>query len=84
MWKKRMDICITDSLCYKPEDNTTYTPINFFFFLWPHLWHMEVPGLGIESELQPPAYTVCTATHIQAESAPMLQLAATLDPSPTE
>ena len=25
--------------------------VTFFFFLWPHLWHMEVPKLGIESEL---------------------------------
>ena len=24
----------------------------FFFFLWPHLRHMEVPRLGIKSELQ--------------------------------
>ena len=23
-----------------------------FFFLWPHLRHMEVPRLGVESELQ--------------------------------
>ena len=23
----------------------------FFFFLQPHLWHMEVPGLGVELEL---------------------------------
>ena len=23
-----------------------------FFFLLIHLWHMEVPGLGVESELQ--------------------------------
>ena len=29
----------------------------FFFFLWPHLWHMEVTGLGIELELQIQAYT---------------------------
>ena len=27
----------------------------FFFFLGTHLWHMEVPTLGVESEL--PAYT---------------------------
>ena len=32
-----------------------------FFFLWPHLWHMEVPRLRVESELQPPAYTTATA-----------------------
>ena len=37
----------------------------FFFlasvFLGPHPWHMEVPGLGVESELQLPAYTTVTA-----------------------
>ena len=27
-----------------------------FYFLGPHLWHMEVPRLGIELELQLPAY----------------------------
>ena len=28
--------------------------IVFFFFLtlWPHLWHMEVPRTGIESETE--------------------------------
>ena len=31
----------------------------FFFFLGPHSWHMEVPMLGVESELQP--YTTATA-----------------------
>ena len=25
-------------------------------FLGPHLWHMEIPRLGIQSELQLPAY----------------------------
>ena len=30
------------------------------FFLWPHLWHMEVLRLGAESELQLPAYTTAT------------------------
>ena len=24
----------------------------FLFFLWPHPWHMEVPGTGMESEQQ--------------------------------
>jgi len=32
-----------------------------FFFLGLHLWHTEVPRLGIESELQRPAYTTATA-----------------------
>ena len=32
----------------------------FFGFVGPHLWHMEVPRLGVESQL--PAYTTATAT----------------------
>ena len=31
-------------------------------FLGPHLWHMKIPRLRVESELQPPAYTRATAT----------------------
>ena len=45
-----------------------YVPFqNFFFFFWsfvflgPHLWHMEVPRLGVETELLLPAYTTTTA-----------------------
>ena len=34
----------------------------FFFYLGPCLWHMEVPRLGAESELQLLAYTTATAT----------------------
>ena len=33
----------------------------FLFFLGPHLWHMEVPRLKVESELQLPAYTAAAA-----------------------
>jgi len=29
----------------------------FFFFLGPNPWHMEVPRLGVQSELRLPAYT---------------------------
>ena len=32
------------------------------FFLGPHPRHVNVPGLGVESELQLPAYTTATAT----------------------
>ena len=32
----------------------------FFFFSGP--WHLEIPGLGVKSELQLPAYTTATAT----------------------
>ena len=38
----------------------------FFFLFWsfqgPQPWHMEVPRLGVELELQLPAYTRVTAT----------------------
>ena len=36
--------------------------IFFFCFLGLHLWHMEVPRLGIKSELQLLAYTTAIAT----------------------
>ena len=34
----------------------------FPFFLGPHLWHMDVPRLGVKWELQLPVYTTATAT----------------------
>ena len=34
----------------------------FFFFSGPHLRHMEVPRLGVASELYLPAYATATAT----------------------
>ena len=34
----------------------------FFVFLGPHSWHLEVPRLGVKSELQLPAYAMDTAT----------------------
>ena len=34
----------------------------FLLFLGPLLQHMEVPRLGVQSELQPPAYARATAT----------------------
>ena len=35
----------------------------FLFFLGPHLQHMEVPRLGVESELHLLAYATATAIH---------------------
>ena len=38
--------------------------MNFFFFLsflGPHLWHMEIPRLGVELELSLSAYARATA-----------------------
>ena len=34
----------------------------FFFFLGPHQQHMEVPRLGVNSELQLPTHTTATST----------------------
>ena len=39
-----------------------YFSFFFFVFLGPHLRHMEVPSLGVETELQLPAYTTAPAT----------------------
>ena len=50
-----------------------------FCFLGPHLWHMEVPRLGVESELQLPAYATATATGDPSYTTP--QLTAVPDPS---
>ena len=42
---------------------SVYLLILFFFFLCrPHLWHVEVPVLGAELELQLQAYTTAMAT----------------------
>ena len=39
----------------------SYYLLTYFFFLGPHLWHMEVPRPGVELELQLLAYTTATA-----------------------
>ena len=39
-----------------------YVCIYVLFFLGLHQQHMEFPRLGVESELQLPAYTTATAT----------------------
>ena len=36
--------------------------IFFSFYSWPHLQHVEVPRVGVKSELQLQAYTAATAT----------------------
>ena len=52
------------------------------FFLGPHLWHLEIPRLGVESELQLPACTTATARPGPSEPRlqPTPQLVVTLDP----
>ena len=41
---------------------TSSVAADFFFFLGPHLQYMEVPRLGVKSELQLPAYATATVT----------------------
>ena len=56
-----------NSFCYLLLLRTSYCNIgssSLFFFLGPHLWHMKVPRLGVESELQLPAYTTDTARQV--------------------
>ena len=43
------------------NEDLSQTGLFFFFILGPHLQYMEVPRLGTESELEPPAYVTATA-----------------------
>ena len=47
--------------CYVNKITYKQFTITEFFFLGPHLQHMEVPRLGFESELKLPAYTTIIA-----------------------
>ena len=46
-----------------------------FVFLGPLPWHMEVPRLGVESELPLPAYTTATATWDQSHVCDLYHIA---------
>ena len=58
-------------------------PDSFFFFFWyfvfsgPHPQHMEIPRLGVELEVQLPAFTTATTMRIQVLLPPAPQLMAT-------
>ena len=54
----------------------------FFVFLGLHLKHMEVPRLGIQSELQLPVYATATAMQDPSHVWDTPQLMATLDLNP--
>ena len=51
-----------------------------FSFLGPNLGHMDIPRLGVELELEMPAYTTATATRSELYLGPIPQLMAIPDP----
>ena len=67
-----MPCIVLSVLLILSQPNGTSTTINliyrfpfldfFFFFFWPHPWHVKVPRLGVETELQLLAYTTTTPT----------------------
>ena len=63
-----MGSCLTEFPCiFSLTRWWVYWKCGFFWsflFLGPHLWHMKVPRLGIESELQLLACTTTTATPV--------------------
>ena len=70
-------------LCTLPLHLTKYLrSFFFFFFSGPHLWHMEVSGLVVESELQLPAYTTVTSNaRSELHLSPTLHLVVMPDPN---
>ena len=54
-------ILISPSTSLEQFLRATFPP-HPLFFLQAHLWHMEVPGLGVKSELQRLAYDTTKAT----------------------
>ena len=88
-----MEWVANGDLLHSPENSTQYSVIIyvgkesekewtfafFFFFLWLHPRHMEVPRLGVASELQLP--TIATAIQDLSCICDLTpQLMATLDP----
>ena len=56
----RKAVCWTRGLSRSPDKTELPPPL-----LRLHLWHMEVPRLGVKPELGLPAYTTATATTTQ-------------------
>ena len=69
-----------DAQCLMFAFYVTLTHFKSFFFLGPHTQHMEVPRLGVESELHPLAYATATAMRNPSWVWPTTQLMAAPDP----
>ena len=53
---------VRDTISSNTSQKNLHYSLEFYFFLLPpQLQHMEVPGLGVESELQLQAYITATA-----------------------
>ena len=57
-----MDACWIINPLSHPGNSPDNIFLFFFFFLGPHPWLLEIPRLGVKSELQLPAYTTAIAT----------------------
>ena len=47
-----------------------FSNLFFFFFLQPHWQHMEIPGVGVELDLQLPAYSTACSNAKSSPSGP--------------
>ena len=61
-FKSYSDNLFSPKYVFSIKGSSFSLPAFIFFFLGPHPGHMEVPRLGVQSELQLPAYTTATAT----------------------
>ena len=59
---------ILNPLCHSGNSKLLFLFFIIFLFLGPHAWHMEVPKLGVQSELELPATATATATRVRASS----------------
>ena len=81
----RFPFCYQDGKGSVGSSPLNRSPYFFSFYLGLHPWCMEVPRLGVESELHLPAYTTATA-NVGSEPSlrPTSQLMATANLRPTE
>ena len=69
-WKPRLcTLAVSHSIPRVQNPPVMIQPVFFFFCLWPHLWHIEVPRLGVKWELQLQAYATAMSTQIWTLSA---------------
>lgn len=61
MFQSLLQLYFTKVQPYQPPLFLFYFILFFvFYFLGPHPWHMKVPSLGVDSELQLPGYATAT------------------------